>query len=73
VTWCRIQTPWHHSRRRAISLSLTFAAFVYARSCPWSQIMVECWDEEPNRRPGFNEIVIRIRYEGFGYNSKRKR
>merc|ERR1712048_32361 len=28
--------------------------------CPWSDLMVECWAENPQDRPGFDEIVVEL-------------
>jgi serine/threonine protein kinase len=30
------------------------------RNCPWKDLMVKCWRENPKDRPSFEEIVIEL-------------
>merc|ERR1711865_899769 len=28
--------------------------------CPWKDVMVKCWQENPRHRPKFNEVVVEL-------------
>lgn len=34
-----------------------FMSGLYSKGCPWSELMVDCWREDPLKRPSFREIV----------------
>ncbi len=44
-----------------LSHTLSFFADVPSK-CPtvWSQLMTNCWDEEPDHRPSFDQIMERL-------------
>ena len=48
---------WYRVVMCVVILMLYLGTVARCEGCPWNDLMVACWQEDPEKRPSFQEIV----------------